>query len=327
METKTFEPLHLAHVRVRPRRNDDSFVNEPATSRAGVGKATLLADTPLRQLDEPMWFWTSPSTGVPKQQFLATGAGVRKHIETHAVSADATLDSPCLGSHHHHHKKALRKALRADKAAEQGASASADHLPLGALSLRKAMSVVDDPGVDVAAVPLFQDEVICNSLSKQKIEGLQQLFLHLDVNGEGMLNVKEIEDGLKIVGLCPIPPALLTLIHDMNADRSGVIDYTEFLAETVDVWHFLENDMLWSAFNAFDRNGEGIITMEELKLVFEQDAISSSMGRQTIVEVMTDIFSHGHSKIGIFDLLELLRLSRSSSSSLQGAHASRKSRG
>ncbi|CAE8597871.1 unnamed protein product [Polarella glacialis] len=204
---KTFERLHLAHVRVRTRRNDDSFVNEPATSRAGVGKATLLADTPLRQLDEPMWFWTSPSTGVPKQQFLATGAGVRKHIETHAVSADATLDSPCLGSHHHHHKKALRKALRADKAAEQGASASADHLPLGALSLRKAMSVVDDPGVDVAAVPLFQDEVICNSLSKQKIEGLQQLFLHLDVNGEGMLNVKEIEDGLKIVGLCPIPPA------------------------------------------------------------------------------------------------------------------------
>ncbi|CAE8619330.1 unnamed protein product [Polarella glacialis] len=201
---KTFEPPASRAGTGKTKENRDFFANEPTASRAGVGKVTWLADTPLRQLDEPIWLWIPPSTGIPKKQ----------HSETHAVSVDVTLGSPCFGSHHHHHKKALRKALWAVKAAEQGASASAENLPLGALSFRKAMLVDDDPGVDVAAVPLFQDEVTCNSHCKGKVEGLRQLFLHSDVNGDDMLSVKEIQDGLKTVGLCPIPPALLTIIDE-----------------------------------------------------------------------------------------------------------------
>jgi calcium-dependent protein kinase len=49
-----------------------------------------------------------------------------------------------------------------------------------------------------------------------------------------------------------------------DTDKSGVIDYTEFLAATMDQQMYMRDDYMRTAFNMFDQDGSGRIDKEEL---------------------------------------------------------------
>merc|ERR1712061_145481 len=52
---------------------------------------------------------------------------------------------------------------------------------------------------------------------------------------------------------------------DVDADGSGVIDYTEFLAASMEKKIYLQEECLWGAFRLFDKDNNGEISKEELK--------------------------------------------------------------
>eukprot|EP00362_Geleiidae_sp_MMETSP1317_P002179 CAMPEP_0201284714 /NCGR_PEP_ID=MMETSP1317-20130820/82212_1 /ASSEMBLY_ACC=CAM_ASM_000770 /TAXON_ID=187299 /ORGANISM="Undescribed Undescribed, Strain Undescribed" /LENGTH=69 /DNA_ID=CAMNT_0047605935 /DNA_START=1075 /DNA_END=1284 /DNA_ORIENTATION=- len=53
-----------------------------------------------------------------------------------------------------------------------------------------------------------------------------------------------------------------------DTDNSGFVDYTEFVAATMDRHKLLSSKNLETAFNMFDKDGSGTITVEELKEAF-----------------------------------------------------------
>lgn len=57
----------------------------------------------------------------------------------------------------------------------------------------------------------------------------------------------------------------------IDTDGSGNINYTEFLAATLEKSLYLKEEKLWSAFKAFDTDNSGTITAEELKTILGQD--------------------------------------------------------
>merc|ERR1712060_365951 len=93
--------------------------------------------------------------------------------------------------------------------------------------------------------------------------------MQLDHNGDGLLTVVELKEGLELAGLKEIPPDLQQIMKDVDADGSGVIDYTEFLAATLDKKAYLQEDVCWSAFRLFDRDGNGKISQTEVKAVLD----------------------------------------------------------
>merc|ERR1719373_808340 len=102
-------------------------------------------------------------------------------------------------------------------------------------------------------------QVIATQLSDDHIQNLRKQFLALDQNGDGMLSAKELKEGLKRAGL-DAAPDLQEIIQQVDCDGSGSIDYSEFLAASLDAKMYIQEDVCWSAFCVFDKNGDGQIT-------------------------------------------------------------------
>ena len=66
----------------------------------------------------------------------------------------------------------------------------------------------------------------------------------------------------------------------MDTDKSGKIDYTEFLAATLDEKIYLKEQRLFEVFRAFDKDESGKISKEELmKLLQIEDDPDKKIGK------------------------------------------------
>lgn len=69
-------------------------------------------------------------------------------------------------------------------------------------------------------------------------------------------------------------PELQTIIDSIDTDGDGVIDYSEFIAAAYNREILLSQQNLKVAFNMFDQDGNGQITLEELKSIFNRGQVS-----------------------------------------------------
>merc|ERR1711972_1197167 len=130
---------------------------------------------------------------------------------------------------------------------------------------------------------------IAGQMGEDQIKALRETFLSLDSNGDGFLTPAEMREGIQKAGLKEIPPDLQQIMEDVDSDGSGVIDYTEFLAATLDKQQFIKEDVCWTAFRLFDRNNDGKISQEELKAVLNDDEVGDVVGKQTIAQLLLEV--------------------------------------
>merc|ERR1711869_98550 len=137
-----------------------------------------------------------------------------------------------------------------------------------------------------------------NQLNEDQIKALRDTFMSLDANGDGKLTINEMKEGIKKAGLKEIPPDLQQIMQDVDADGSGVIDYTEFLAATLDKKLYLQEDVCWSAFRLFDKNGDGQISMDELKQVLNEGGndIADAIGKD-LQAIINEVDANGDGQI------------------------------
>ena len=93
------------------------------------------------------------------------------------------------------------------------------------------------------------------------IQELKEIFEELDKNGDGNINFVELQQGL---GKRENAADLLEVLKAADTDNSGTINYTEFLAATMNTQTFLREDYLKTAFQMFDQDGSGKIDRDEL---------------------------------------------------------------
>merc|ERR1719238_1729049 len=148
-------------------------------------------------------------------------------------------------------------------------------------------------------------QIIANQLNEDQIKALRETFMSLDANGDGKLTINEMKDGIKKAGLKEIPPDLQQIMEDVDSDGSGVIDYTEFLAATLDKRTYLKEDVCWSAFRVFDRNGDGKISQDELKAVLGDDSVTGTLGKGLVEQLMGEVDGNGD---GVIDFEEFMAM-------------------
>mmetsp|Transcript_29287 Transcript_29287/g.75141 ORF Transcript_29287/g.75141 Transcript_29287/m.75141 type:complete len:566 (+) Transcript_29287:82-1779(+) len=106
-------------------------------------------------------------------------------------------------------------------------------------------------------------QIIAGEMNDRDVENLRKTFTALDDNSDGKLTVKEISDGIKLSGIA-LPADFDQILAGVDADGSGIVDYTEFLAATLDNSKHLTERALLMAFHKFDKNGDGMIRAKEI---------------------------------------------------------------
>jgi calcium-dependent protein kinase len=149
--------------------------------------------------------------------------------------------------------------------------------------------------------------VIAQHLDTAQIGKLMEVFMKLDVNEDGQLTQQEIMDGIKGLG-GSLPNDFMQVLMGIDTDGSGVIDYTEFLAASIDRKLYCQEHSCWEAFCIFDLDGDGTIAIDELS-----EAVKHIPGDTAIKETsIEDLMAQWDlNKDGVIDFSEFMAMMES----------------
>lgn len=149
--------------------------------------------------------------------------------------------------------------------------------------------------------------IIAGQLNEDQIKALRETFMSLDNNGDGLLTRAELKEGLEKCGLKEIPPDLQQIMEGIDSDGSGAIDYTEFLAATLDKRLYVQEDVCWQAFRVFDQNGDGKISMDELNQVLANGDVQDVVNAKAIADLMKEVDGNGDGHIDFQEFMAMMR--------------------
>ena len=140
--------------------------------------------------------------------------------------------------------------------------------------------------------------------SPDDIRDLKEIFKSLDKNGDGSLTLEELRVGLqgKENG-----ETLLDLLKSADTDNSGEINYTEFIAATIDVNIFMRQDYLRTAFEMFDADGSGKIDNDEVKALLQGDELQNLCSVDAIKTAMDEIDVNGDGEIDFEEFMQMMQ--------------------
>jgi calcium-dependent protein kinase len=85
---------------------------------------------------------------------------------------------------------------------------------------------------------------MASKLPEKHLQDLRQIFISIDVNGDGKIDSSEFETALSQVGLKFSIDEIKDFVNKVDTNANGFIDYTEFLAGCMRSKIYLKEDHL-----------------------------------------------------------------------------------
>lgn len=153
-------------------------------------------------------------------------------------------------------------------------------------------------------------QVIARQISDDTIEKLRQIFLSLDDDNSGTLSVEEIDEALERLEVEePIRVEMRRLMHEIDVDGSGTVNYTEFIAANISKKQYLQEQVCKAAFHIFDVNGDGFICKDDLATLLksghEQDGFAG-ISVEEIGEIMKEVDQNGDGNMSFEEFMALM---------------------
>jgi len=150
------------------------------------------------------------------------------------------------------------------------------------------------------AIRLFvATQIITNKDAKE----LSQNFQSFDLNGDGKVSKHELLEVLRSQGHPNAYSEMEAIMAKVDSDKSGYIDYSEFLKACLEENKHLNKENLMNTFKLFDKDGNGVISAEELKLMLEGEEIA---GDNFWTEIIKEVDSNGDGAIDLHEFYSLM---------------------
>ncbi|KAL3890968.1 hypothetical protein ACJMK2_003234 [Sinanodonta woodiana] len=136
-------------------------------------------------------------------------------------------------------------------------------------------------------------------VTEENIKEIKGAFDIFDMDKDGKLSHGELRSVMRLLGLLCSEKELDTIIHDMDSDGNGFVEYKEFES------YAIANDLLrksneldyelLDAFKYFDKDGNGYIDRDELKAVLTQ--FGDKMTEEEVDNVLHEADTNGDGRI------------------------------
>lgn len=110
--------------------------------------------------------------------------------------------------------------------------------------------------------------VLVKHLDHNKIKMLKQEFEKIDTDCSGFLEVKELEDVIRQSDMDMGAEEISSIIKELDFAENKRINYSEFIAATINVNEYLTDERLQAIFNQFDIDNTGKISKDNMIQAF-----------------------------------------------------------
>ena len=133
-----------------------------------------------------------------------------------------------------------------------------------------------------------------------------KLFDKLDINGNGNITKQELYIGLSLlVNNEDLHKDIDEIFINLDTDNNNYISYEEFIRAAVDKEIFLKEDILKFAFQYFDKDNNGEITLSELEKVFKE-SIKSKDCQKELENILGEVDSNNDKVIDFDEFKKLM---------------------
>ena len=141
-------------------------------------------------------------------------------------------------------------------------------------------------------------------VSPAEVKELSNLFRQLDIDGSGTITIDELQKGLEDY---ENKDKLLEILRGADADGSGDINYSEFLAASMDEQIYLREDYLKTAFAMFDKDGSGKIDSQEVIALLSGDDLTNIISKEAIDQALAEIDENGDGEIDFNEFMIMMK--------------------
>ena len=127
--------------------------------------------------------------------------------------------------------------------------------------------------------------LLVKTANEDEVRDLRAQFQAIDTDGTGMIKAQELHDVLMSKRMGVSDAEVTEMISQMDYHNNKKINYSEFLAATIDVQSFLSESRLKAVFNQFDTDSSGKITEENITLAMQK--LGKEISRKEVHEMIT----------------------------------------
>ncbi|RVD84729.1 uncharacterized protein DFL_006455 [Arthrobotrys flagrans] len=145
-------------------------------------------------------------------------------------------------------------------------------------------------------------------LSKEEVQTFEDAFKMFDKDGNGEISIDELGAVMKSLGQQPTESELRDIIHEVDLNNTGTIDFQEFLTLMAprDQQHRDMDRELRDAFNVFDKDKTGTIDATELRGVMK--ALGENLTDEQIEEMIKEADKDGNGTIDFEEFKAIMQL-------------------
>merc|ERR1711937_262898 len=143
-------------------------------------------------------------------------------------------------------------------------------------------------------------------LTEQQKTEIKEAFELFDTDGSGSIATGELKVAMKALGFEPKPGEIEKLIHSVDDDGDGEMDYDDF--ERMVERKILDKDQkddLLKAFSLFDDDKTGKISLANLKRVAKE--LGETLSEDDLKEVIAESDKDGDGELSVDEFLAVMK--------------------